>query len=41
MIGGRGGGKEGRVLQGTVLIDLLIFLNTVLSLNARSAASCH
>lgn len=41
MMGGAGGKKGGRVLQGTVLTDLLIFLNTVLSLNARRVACCH
>ena len=35
---GRGGGEEGvGALQGTVLTDLPMFLNIILSLNARNA----
>ena len=37
IIGGAGGGEEGvGALQGTVLTDLPMFLNIILSLNARN-----
>ena len=37
IIGGPGGGEGVGALQGTVLTDLPMFLNIILSLNARNA----